>query len=150
MRGIHRPHPLKDFENFCTSFPLAEVSPKTISADIIKCEPVPNALLPCIRRGQTVDMPLVGPHLSMHGPKFDGTEFVKADYMSSFGNTFVKFIQPFFFVANSGSFDSFHVFVRCSLIPFECRIIRNVSMLMDLTTLVNTRYSLSFSSDHTV
>jgi hypothetical protein len=115
--------------------PLARshIAPEFPLVDIVKGQPVPYPMSPCIGCRKPFGMVTVGPVLTRLWTNLQRPEFVEGDGWA-IGRRLVYITSNYFFFDLSlGSLHSFQVFVRRSLTFRSCRIVRRVSMLIEET-----------------
>jgi len=78
-----------------------------------------HAVWTSVGRPQAMGMPTSCPALAEVRAEFQRSKLVKANDPGTLGNTSIQSFQPFFFASKRGSFDSFHVLVRCKLTRFS-------------------------------
>lgn len=148
--GILLAHPFQRLEYFLPAFSLGEVTPEDIAMNVKERQKVTHPMRATIGRGQSMGMPPPSPALSEVRAEFQRPKLVETNDARTLRNAPIQSFQPFFFASKRGSLDSFHVLVRCKLTRFCRRIVRNVSRLIEETTLALTKYTASFSNPHRV
>jgi hypothetical protein len=88
--GIHLPQAFKSSERLLIALSLKEVSPQSITANIIEGQKMANAMRARIGRRQPLWMPLSRPMRAILRTKFQWAKFVEADNMRTIGNNAVQ------------------------------------------------------------
>ena len=108
---IARSQPGEDGEEVLNRLAFAHLADETVGVNVVEGEELLGSLETAVGCPEPPGMTLPGPALAVQRSQFEWTTFVEADDGAVLGRCLVEVEYAVFFTSNSGSFDSFQVFV---------------------------------------
>lgn len=121
---------LQDAQAFLPAFPFPHISPQIVGMDVVKGQPVANAVCAMVCGRQPFGMVAVTITSPVLRTYLQRPELVECHRRPILRKVADVLANQFFLDLRRGSLHSFHVFVRRSLTFFSLRMVRRVSIEM--------------------
>ena len=110
-RRIARAQPGEDGEEVLDRLAFAHLADEAVGVNVVEGEELLGSLEAAVGCPKPPGMTFLGPALAVQRPQFERATLVEADDCPVLGRRLVEVEDAVFFTSNSGSFDSFQVFV---------------------------------------
>lgn len=117
-------------QDIAVGLPLPHLADQAVGMHIVEGEELFRSLQPPVGGAKALGMAFGGPAAAVEGTQFQRTALVEADHRPVFGRRRVEVEDAVFFRSNSGSGDSFQVFVCWKETPSRRRSRRTHSSVM--------------------
>src|SRR4030067_3289289 len=150
VNRIAQPESFKYRHQVRHGFSLSYLSCETIFMNIIKSQKLFGAIVSIISSSESIRALFWCPDNPMNGSQFQWPTLIKTNYLTVFRGRCIEVEDSVFFTSNSGSGDSFHVFVLCGVKHSLRKRRLTHSSVMSGNIFLCLQYAANLLTDHWV